>query len=119
MGKQQDRFLAMIDNGLRQAGLVGKNHQNLVFSGDVAGGDDGERTPVYLGPKVNRFNPAAWNGAAQSGSEPRAVRLDVIDILSATTHFIRAFFTKRRGSYNAICAVIVHACLVLCESALN
>ena len=46
VGEQQDGFFAVIHLAVGKAGLIGDDELNVIFAGNVGGGDDGELAPV-------------------------------------------------------------------------
>ena len=88
---EKDGFVAVIYLSIGEAGLVGNDELNMIFAGDVGGGDDCELAPVDSTVKADGANETTGNGAANRRTVPHALALDVVYVDSAAQQFVCSF----------------------------
>ena len=64
--EKKNCFVAVVDLAVGEAGLIGNDELDVVFAGNIGGGDDGEFTPVDAAIKADGADEAAGNGTADS-----------------------------------------------------
>ena len=91
MRQQQDGLVAVVDDSVGKAGLIGKDDVDVILAGNIGGGDDCEFVPVDAGIIADGTNESARDGAANGGSEPHALALHVVHVAGAAQQFVHAF----------------------------
>jgi len=117
VGEQEDGFVGVVDVGAGEAGLVGDDQLDLIFAGDVGGGDDDEFVPGDAGVVVNCLDEAAGNRAADGCAVPEAFAVDVVDVFCAAKDLVHALFAELRGADYAGFGARTHAVSVCGPSA--
>jgi hypothetical protein len=102
MGQQKYGLFGMIDNSIREAGLIVCDQRDVVFSGDILRGYDNKIVPVKSGTKVYFFDLASWDLAAYRGAVNHSGQGNVIDIPRLSGDLVAAFFSRRRVSDDPI-----------------
>jgi hypothetical protein len=72
MREQENRLFGMIDDSIREAGLIVFDERDAILAGDVRGRDDYEFVPIDSRPEGELFDFAAWNAAADGGAVEHA-----------------------------------------------
>ena len=102
VGDQQDGFFAVIDLAVGKAGLIGHDHLDVVFAGNVGSSDYGEFAPVDCAIEADGADESAGNGAAHRGAVPHAFTLDVVDVARGAPQLIHAFLARDGGADDAV-----------------
>ena len=110
MREQHDRLLAVIHLAVGEAGLIGNDELNVVFAGNIGGGDDGELAPVDAAIEGDGADEPARNCAAHRGSVPHAFAFHVVHIAGAAQQLVHAFLSGNGGANDAGCRMRAHGC---------
>jgi len=108
MGEQDDGLFGMIDDGVGEAGLVGKDELDVVVAWNVGGGDEDEFRPVDGGVVVDGEDASAWDGTADGCAVPEAGPGEVVDVLGTASDLGEALFAELRGADDAGCGGAGH-----------
>src|ERR1700722_19246242 len=92
----------MVDDFIRETGLIVCDQRDNIFPGDVLRGDHYEFVPCDSWPKADVLNPASRNLAANGGAVNHIRQRHVIHVLRLPGHFFAALFAWDRHPDNTI-----------------
>ena len=74
MSEEKNRLFGMIDDAVRETGLIVFDKRDAIAAGNIAARDDDKFAPIHAGTEGDLLDFAAGDAAANSGAEKHAGR---------------------------------------------
>ena len=104
MSQQQDGFLGMVHEFIRQAWLIVPDQRDAILPRNIFRGNDHEFIPGNSRSERDLSDPAAGNLAANGCSEQHIWQNHIIDVLRSSGYLVASLFARNRLANDPIAA---------------